>query len=141
MFDSQIDVTVSKGSDWLIRTTNRHLFGPYTKKQIEELVRSKKIFLLDELSYKGRAWEAVKNIKVFKDISLDSASYDYEEDTVNLDEVESQEIFDNVSLDTATNKFDKKVKIKPKDDAQPPIFDLKTIINKKKLQKDFYTVV
>lgn len=133
MFDKDIDITVSKDSDWLIRTTNRHVFGPYTKNQIEELVKSKKIFLLDELSHKGESWETVKNIKEFKDLALDGASYEYEEDTVNLNEVESQEIFDNVSLDTATKKQEQRTNTS----YQPPVFDLKTLIKKKKITKKF----
>jgi len=133
---NKLDITVSKDAAWLVRTTNRHIFGPYTKEQVEELLKTKKLFLLDELSNKGETWEQVKNLKLFKDICLEASSFEFEEDTVNLNEVESQEMFNKVSLDISNQKqkhtktrIDNMSNLKL--DILPPQFDLKKVIRKK----------
>ncbi|MEI6080159.1 MAG: hypothetical protein WCQ53_05965, partial [bacterium] len=76
--------TGNTNGKWLIRTINGEILGPYEYEPLREMISTKKIVFLDEVSRSGDDWTLIKNIEFFKDIALNS-NYNLNESTQNLD--------------------------------------------------------
>ncbi|MFH1223414.1 MAG: tetratricopeptide repeat protein [Pseudomonadota bacterium] len=69
---------------WLIRTTEGNIKGPYDFIKLRSLISDKKVVFLDEVSRDGEDWELIKNIDIFKDLAL-KTDYSLSESTVDVD--------------------------------------------------------
>jgi tetratricopeptide (TPR) repeat protein len=73
-----------KSTKWLIRTTDCKILGPYDNEHVKELIGSKKVVFLDEISRPGEDWTLIKNIDDFRELAL-GADYSLSESTANFD--------------------------------------------------------
>lgn len=74
----------SKKNNWLIRTTDGHILGPYSHFKLRSLISNKKIVFLDEVSKDGEDWALIKNVDMFKDLAL-KTDFSLNESTVDID--------------------------------------------------------
>lgn len=81
--DQKICNSCIKKTDFLVRTAEGNILGPYSTKELNALVENKIIVLLDEISLNGSEWLFLKDIELFKS-AMEKSSYELDEKTMNI---------------------------------------------------------